>query len=278
MEIISRIDVLRERLQSETHIGFVPTMGNLHDGHLHLMKLAREQANCVVASIFVNPLQFGANEDLANYPRTLAEDCHRLQAEGVDIVFTPSVSEMYPMPQEMSIQPPKLAETLCGISRPGHFSGVATVLLKLFNIVQPQLAIFGKKDFQQLRVIESLVEQFNLPIKILAGETMREADGLAMSSRNGYLNPMQRQEAQRLYKVLQLVVQSAKNNQHGYEAIEQQTTQYLTTLGWIVDYIAIRSRNTLLTPEPHETELVALAAAKQGKTRLIDNIEFSIAK
>lgn len=278
MEIISRIDVLRERLQSETHIGFVPTMGNLHDGHLHLMKLAREQASCVVASIFVNPLQFGANEDLANYPRTLAEDCHQLQAEGVDIVFTPSVSEMYPAPQEMSIQPPKLAETLCGMSRPGHFSGVATVVLKLFNIVQPQLAIFGKKDFQQLRVIESLVEQFNLPIKILAGETMREADGLAMSSRNGYLNPMQRQEAQRLYKALQLVVQSAKNNQHGYEAIEQQTTQYLTTLGWIVDYIAIRSRNTLLTPEPHETELVALAAAKQGQTRLIDNIEFSIAK
>lgn len=278
MEIISRIDVLRERLQSETNIGFVPTMGNLHDGHLHLMKLAHEQASCVVASIFVNPLQFGANEDLANYPRTLAEDCHRLQAEGVDIVFTPSVSEMYPVTQEMCIQPPKLAETLCGMSRPGHFSGVATVVLKLFNIVQPQVAIFGKKDFQQLRVIESLVEQFNLPIKILAGETMRETDGLAMSSRNGYLNPMQRQEAQRLYKALQLVVQSVKNSQHGYETIEQQTTQYLTSLGWIVDYIAIRSRNTLLTPEPHETELVALAAAKQGQTRLIDNIEFSIAK
>ena len=276
MEIIRSIAGLRERLAQEASIAFVPTMGNLHDGHLHLVKIAREHASCVVVSIFVNPLQFGANEDLASYPRTPEQDCARLETAGADIVFMPSVEEMYPVPQQIVVEPPPVAEQLCGASRPGHFRGVTTVVLKLFNMVRPHVAVFGKKDFQQLFILREMVGQLNLPIRVVGGETVRESDGLAMSSRNGYLKPAERLEAPRLHRALLQVVQAAKGGRRDFNAIEAQTAQYLTQLGWIVDYISVRSANTLLAPEPDELALVVLGAARLGKTRLIDNIEFAL--
>jgi pantoate--beta-alanine ligase len=276
MDIIHSVAELRQRLANVPAIAFVPTMGNLHAGHVHLVELAKQHAAFVVVSIFVNPLQFGANEDLDSYPRTLEADCEKLQAAGADVLFAPPVNEMYPEAQTFHIAPPVVATDLCGASRPGHFSGVATVVLKLFNMVRPQIAIFGKKDFQQLHIIQGLVRQFNLPIEIVAGDTMREADGLAMSSRNSYLSSAQRMEASRLYKALQLVVDAAKKGEHDFGTIETQTTQYLTQLGWIVDYVSIRSARTLLHPAPDEKALVVLAAAKLGRTRLIDNIVFEI--
>ncbi|HZV98964.1 MAG TPA: pantoate--beta-alanine ligase [Methylophilaceae bacterium] len=279
MEIIASIAELRLRLKAEDSIAFVPTMGNLHEGHIQLVELARQHGQCVVVSIFVNPLQFGANEDLANYPRTLAADCEKLRLAGTDVVFTPTAAEMYPVAQTVTVEPPPIANELCGAVRPGHFGGVATVVLKLFNIVfshaQTQVAVFGKKDFQQLFIIRQLVEQLNLPITIIAGETRREEDGLAMSSRNGYLKPAQRLEAQRLYRALQQVVQAVQGGRRDFAAIEAQTVQYLTQLGWIVDYISVRSASTLLPPIADEHNLVVLGAARQGQTRLIDNIEFS---
>lgn len=276
MEVIGTIEALRQRLARERAIAFVPTMGNLHAGHLQLVEIARQRASCVVVSIFVNPLQFGANEDLASYPRTLEQDCANLEAAGADIVFTPSVSEMYPVAQHVLVEPSPVANALCGAARPGHFRGVTTVVLKLFNMVQPQVAIFGKKDFQQLFILRDMVQQLNLPIAILAGETVRETDGLAMSSRNSYLKPAERMEAPRLYRALLQVVQAAKGGRRDFDAIEAQTAQYLTQLGWIVDYISVRSATTLLTPAPDEQSLVVLGAARLGKTRLIDNIEFAL--
>ncbi len=276
MDIIANIDDLKKRLAHAGRIGFVPTMGNLHAGHISLVKMARERGDCVVASIFVNPLQFGANEDFANYPRTLREDCDQLSAAGCDLVFTPSDQTLYPQPQEIFVEPPPIANELCGASRPGHFRGVTTVVLKLFNLVQPQVAIFGSKDFQQLFIIRRMVKQLAIPVEIVAGDTLRESDGLAMSSRNGYLTPEQRMEAPRLYKTLQQVVQAAQKGTPDIATIETQAAQYLTQLGWQVDYISIRSALTLLAPQPGEKQLVALGAAKLGKTRLIDNIEFGI--
>ncbi|MCB5185098.1 pantoate--beta-alanine ligase [Methylobacillus gramineus] len=276
MEIIAKIDVLRECLAQEAAIAFVPTMGNLHAGHIHLVEQARKHGQCVVVSIFVNPLQFGANEDLTSYPRTLKEDCEQLIAAGADVVFTPTEQTLYPVAQTMLIEPPPIANELCGANRPGHFRGVATVVMKLFNIVQPHSAIFGSKDFQQLFIIRELVRQFNLPINIIAGDTQREDSGLALSSRNGYLTPAQKLEAQRLYRTLQMVVDNVKKGNRDYALIETQSSQYLTQLGWIVDYISIRSATTLAPASAEDTALVVLGAAKQGKTRLIDNIEFSL--
>ena len=275
MQVIADIAALRTRLAPENSVALVPTMGNLHAGHLRLVEIARQHAACVVVSIFVNPLQFGANEDLASYPRTLAEDCEKLQAAGADVVFTPTDAEMYPVPQQILIEPPPVANELCGAARPGHFRGVCTVVAKLFNIVQPQTAVFGSKDYQQLFLLREMVRQLNLPIQMMAGETVREEDGLAMSSRNAYLKPAQRMEAPRLYRTLKLAVQSAREG-HNFGAIEAQSAQYLTQLGWIVDYIAIRSAATLLPPQSDERTLVVLAAARLGKTRLIDNIEFAL--
>lgn len=286
-QLITTIEDLRRATQAKTKIAFVPTMGNLHAGHIDLVKAARNELGthpeyCVVVSIFVNPLQFGPSEDFASYPRTLEADL--VQLEGLaDIVFAPDVVELYPeanlakgeLGQTMTITPPPLANTLCGLSRPGHFSGVATVVMKLFQIVQPTSAYFGKKDFQQLRVIQELVKQFHLPIEIYPVDTRREADGLAMSSRNGYLNKMERAEAVRLHKVL-IMAKEAILRHESLEAIEQQCSQYLTQLGWIVDYVAIRSTHTLLPPSNNEKEFVILAAAKLGKTRLIDNITLQI--
>ncbi len=289
MQIIQTAQSLRTRLSEENAIAFVPTMGNLHDGHLQLVAQAKKENACVVVSIFVNPLQFGANEDFGNYPRTLEADLVKLKAAGADVVFTPNEIEIYPnfdasnnaSNQTMMVSTPSIANELCGAARPGHFNGMATVVLKLFNLVffngaSRKIAIFGKKDFQQLLIIRELISQFNLPIEIIAAETMREADGLAMSSRNGYLNPMQRLEAPRLYKALNLVVDAVKQGNSNFSAIETQTTQFLTQLGWIVDYISIRSSKTLMPATLTDKQLIVLGAAKQGKTRLIDNIEFNL--
>jgi pantoate--beta-alanine ligase len=276
MHVVSTVAELRQRLDKQKSVAFVPTMGNLHAGHLHLVELAKQYAKTVVVSIFVNPLQFGANEDLANYPRTLEEDCDKLKLAGADIVFTPTEEEMYPTEQTILVDPPAIANELCGATRPGHFRGVATVVLKLFNMVRPDVAVFGKKDFQQLFIIRELVKQLNLPIEIVAGETMREPDGLAMSSRNGYLLPGQRVEAQRLHRALQQVAEAIGNGNRDFAALESQTSQYLTQLGWVVDYIAVRSALTLLPATPEDRHLVALGAARQGRTRLIDNIELDL--
>lgn len=287
MDIIHTITDLRQSLKRHQRIAFVPTMGNLHAGHCHLAKIAKQHAECVVVSIFVNPLQFGKNEDLAKYPRTFDEDCAKLKEIGVDYIFAPSVAEMYPnfdgegLHQTMTITPPPIADELCGASRPGHFSGVATVVMKLFNIVQPNVAIFGKKDFQQLFVIRELVRQFNLPIEILGGETIREASGLAMSSRNGYLSAADKLEAPRLNKVLQLIIDAMRKeggriSVEKMSEFEQTSTDYLTQLGWQVDYISIRDANTLEIASTDDKAFVVLAAAKLGNTRLIDNMEFHI--
>lgn len=287
MDIIHTITDLRQSLKRHQRIAFVPTMGNLHAGHCHLAKIAKQHAECVVVSIFVNPLQFGKNEDLVKYPRTFDEDCAKLKEIGVDYIFAPSVAEMYPnfdgegLHQTMTITPPPIADELCGASRPGHFSGVATVVMKLFNIVQPNVAIFGKKDFQQLFVIRELVRQFNLPIEILGGETIREASGLAMSSRNGYLSAADKLEAPRLNKVLQLIIDGMRKeggriSVEKMREFEQTSTDYLTQLGWQVDYISIRDANTLEIASTDDKAFVVLAAAKLGNTRLIDNMEFHI--
>jgi pantoate--beta-alanine ligase len=276
MDIIATIPELRNRLKRAGRIAFVPTMGNLHAGHIALVETARRQADCVVASIFVNPLQFGANEDLASYPRTLQADCEKLAGAGCDVVFTPSESVLYPEPQTLFVEPPPIAAELCGSHRPGHFRGVCTVVAKLFNIVQPDVAIFGKKDYQQLFILRAMARQLDMPVEMLAGETIREQDGLAMSSRNGYLKPAERLEAPRLYRALQQVTQSVQGGRHDLPAIETQTGQYLTQLGWIVDYVAVRSADTLMPPQDGEKRLVALGAARLGKTRLIDNIEFAL--
>ncbi|MDX1915224.1 MAG: pantoate--beta-alanine ligase [Methylophilus sp.] len=280
MQIVNTCSELRRLLKAEISVAFVPTMGNLHAGHLHLVALAKQQASCVVVSIFVNPLQFGPNEDLANYPRTLAADCEKLAEVNADIVFVPTVSELYidfdgvNLNQTMTIQPPPIASELCGASRPGHFMGVATVVMKLFNIVQPDVAVFGKKDYQQLHIIRELVKQFNLPIYIVAGETIREANGLALSSRNGYLEINEKVQATQLIRVLNEVVSQVTQGSQDFVAIEAQAMQQLTSLGWEVDYIAIRSVVTLLKATVEENDLIVLGAAWLGKTRLIDNIEF----
>ncbi len=274
MDVVTTVAELRARLAGEPRIAFVPTMGNLHDGHLALVKQAQQHAACVVVSIFVNPLQFGANEDLASYPRTLQADCDKLAAIGTSVLFAPSEAELYPQPQTVFVEPPPIANELCGAARPGHFRGVATVVLKLLNLVQPQVAVFGSKDFQQLFIIRQMVQQLALAVEIQAGETVRETDGLAMSSRNGYLSPAERLEAPRLHKTLQQVVLAVKSGKHAFSAIQAQTAQYLTQLGWVVDYIEIRSADTLLAPTAQEHRLVVLGAARLGRTRLIDNISF----
>jgi len=274
MQIISAIAELRQRLRDETSIAFVPTMGNLHQGHLDLVRIARKHGKYVVVSIFVNPLQFGANEDLDKYPRTLHEDCDKLEQCGVDLVFTPTEDELYPVVQQVAVQP-SLANELCGAFRPGHFSGVATVVLKLFNIVQPHVAVFGKKDYQQLHVIRQLVKQLNLQVDIIGGETVRAADGLALSSRNQYLSAIERTEAAFLYRTLQIMQKSILSGATDYPALEQQAVQNLIVRGWQVDYVAVRNCTTLL-PAHSKKELLILLAARLGKTRLIDNLEVYI--
>ena len=279
MQIIETVAALRSALKHQSHIALVPTMGNLHAGHLHLVALAKQQASCVVVSIFVNPLQFGANEDLANYPRSLEADCEKLDAAGVDIVFAPSVIEMYPqfdgqhLNQTMTVTAPAIANELCGASRPGHFSGVATVVAKLFNIVMPQLAVFGKKDFQQLHIIRALVQQFNLPITIVAGDTIREHNGLAMSSRNSFLSADQKNTAAQLQQELNAIKLQIQHGSTDFNALILATTERLQASGWLVDYISVRSALSLGPATTQDQSLVILAAAKLGNTRLIDNVD-----
>jgi pantoate--beta-alanine ligase len=276
MQVIPSIADLRTRLAKEHAIAFVPTMGNLHEGHLSLMRLAREHGDCVVASIFVNPLQFAPNEDFDKYPRTLDADCAALQGLA-DVVFAPSVSEMYPEQQAVFVEPPAIANELDGASRPGHFRGMATVVLKLLNIVQPQVALFGKKDYQQLHIIRSTVAQLNLPVRIVGGETVRAADGLALSSRNQYLSAAERIEAAFLYQTLQKMRLALLQGERDMERLQQQAVEGLVARGWEVDYVAVRNQSDLLTANPAQRELVILAAARLGKTRLLDNIEVSLA-
>ena len=274
MQIISTVAELRQRLRGEPSISFVPTMGNLHEGHLDLARIARQHGKCVVVSIFVNPLQFGANEDFGKYPRTLQADCDKLEGLA-DVVFAPTERELYPQPQQVTVEPP-LANELCGAFRPGHFCGVATVVLKLLNIVQPQAAIFGKKDYQQLYVIRQVAAQLNLPVEIIGGETVRAPDGLALSSRNQYLNAAERTEAAFLYQTLTSVRKAVLDGEVDYAKLERQTAEVLTTRGWQVDYVAVRAQATLLRPQSGERDLVILAAARLGNTRLIDNLEVCI--
>lgn len=273
--LIHSVSELRARLANEDSVAFVPTMGNLHEGHLDLVRIARQHGRCVVVSIFVNPLQFGVGEDFDRYPRTLEADCKQLEGLA-DVVFAPSVEEMYPVPQTMTVEPPPIATKLCGASRPGHFRGVATVVLKLFNLVQPQVAVFGKKDYQQLHVIRQLVAQFNLPIEIVGGETVRAQDGLALSSRNQYLNEEERKEAPFLRQTLLQVERAAQHGEVDFLQLERTATAELNARGWEVDYVSLRAQSTLSEPVAGERELVVLAAAKLGRTRLLDNLEFSL--
>ena len=282
MQVINTIDELRRALKNQSNIAFVPTMGNLHAGHIQLVEVAKQHAECVVISIFVNPLQFGPTEDLASYPRTLEADCEKLKAAGASIVFAPNVEEMYAdfdgknLNQTMTITLPPIANELCGASRPGHFAGVATVVMKLFNMVQPSIAVFGQKDFQQLFIIKQMVKQFNLPINIIGVDTVREPSGLAMSSRNGYLTNEQRTSASQLNSTLQSIVQSIKSGNKDYPLLEQHAKSTLNSQGWLADYISIRSSLTLLPASSTDTDLVVLSAAKLGNTRLIDNLTFNI--
>jgi pantoate--beta-alanine ligase len=265
MQILRDIASLR-RAVSAGSVAFVPTMGNLHEGHLSLVKLGRTHAAKVAVSIFVNRLQFLPGEDFERYPRTFERDCALLESEGVDFLFAPDETVLYPQTQLMRVQAGPLGDDLEGRFRPGFFDGVATVVLKLLNCVQPRVAVFGKKDYQQLMVVRALVRQLNLPVTIEAGETVREADGLAMSSRNGYLSAAERAEAPRLYRLLRKV---ASGMASGPEALKE-----LAGTGWKPDYLEVRRRVDLADPKPGDEERVVLAAARLGQTRLIDNVEF----
>ncbi len=279
MKVVHTIEELRDQLRGQLRVSFVPTMGNLHEGHLALMKLARQHGDPVVASIFVNRLQFGPNEDFDRYPRTLRDDIAKLERDrNVYVLFAPNESELYPEPQNYRVQPPQeLGDILEGECRPGFFGGVSTVVLKLFSCVQPRVAVFGKKDYQQLMVIRNMCRQFQLPVEILAHETVRAEDGLALSSRNVYLQPTERTEAPQLYAQLRIVQAKVRAGAADAALLEQEATNYLQSRGWLVDYIAIRRRRDLHKPSHAEMlagePLVAVAAAKLGATRLIDNLE-----
>lgn len=252
----------------------VPTMGNLHEGHIALMRQARGHGDAVVATIFVNRLQFRPGEDFDKYPRTFQADCEKLAAAGVDHLFAPTEAEMYPRPQGFHVVPPaELDGTLDGEFRPGHFKGVATVVMKLFQIAQPQVALFGKKDYQQLMVIRNMVADLDLPIEIVGGETVRAADGLALSSRNGYLSAAERAEAPRLNRLLREIVAALRAGERDYTGLEAKAVAGLRSAGWQPDYVAIRAQSNLQPPADATAPLVVLAAARLGSTRLIDNLE-----
>lgn len=278
MKIISTIDELRDQLRGQLRTAFVPTMGNLHEGHLSLMRLARRHGDPVVASIFVNRLQFGPNEDFDKYPRTFEADVAKLEKEGVYVLFAPTEKDLYPEPQEYRVQPPDdLGNILEGEFRPGFFNGVCTVVTKLFSCVQPRVAVFGKKDYQQLMIVRNMARQFALPTEIIGAETFRAEDGLALSSRNGYLSTAERAEAPFLYQTLQYVAEQTRAGHPDLVALERDAMERLTARGWKPDYVSIRKRMNLQAPSREEYEagapLVVLTAAKLGATRLIDNLE-----
>ena len=231
MDLIQSAEALRARLDRADRVAFVPTMGNLHEGHLSLMRIARRHADCVVASIFVNRLQFGPNEDFDRYPRTFESDQRKLEGEGVDVLFAPHEHDMYPTPQVYRVQPPPVGDELDGAFRPGFFNGVCTVVLKLLNLVQPDYAVFGKKDRQQLKLVRGMIQQFNLPIQIVPGETVRAADGLALSSRNNYLSPVERTEAPRLYRTLREVADGIASGRTDYANLEAAGPSSRATAG-----------------------------------------------
>ncbi|HZW12382.1 MAG TPA: pantoate--beta-alanine ligase [Noviherbaspirillum sp.] len=278
MKIISSIDELRDQLRGQLRTAFVPTMGNLHEGHLSLMRLARKHGDPVVASIFVNRLQFGPNEDFDKYPRTFQADVEKLEKEGVYVLFAPTEKDMYPEPQEYRVRPPDdLGNILEGEFRPGFFTGVTTVVLKLFSCVQPRVAVFGKKDYQQLMIVRNMAKQFALPTEIIAAETYRADDGLALSSRNGYLSTTERAEAPQLYKLLNEVAEEVRSGHLDMFELERHAMAKLAGRGWKPDYISVRKRADLQPPSAGDlaqgAPLVVLAAAKLGTTRLIDNLE-----
>ncbi|MBD8563676.1 pantoate--beta-alanine ligase [Oxalobacteraceae sp. CFBP 8763] len=278
MKIISSIDELRDQLSGQLRTAFVPTMGNLHEGHLSLMRLARRHGDPVVASIFVNRLQFGPNEDFDKYPRTFHEDVAKLEKEGVYVLFAPTEKDLYPEPQEYRVRPPDgLGSTLEGEFRPGFFEGVCTVVTKLFSCVQPRVAVFGKKDYQQLMIVRNMARQFAMPTQIIGAETYRAEDGLALSSRNGYLTATERAEAPTLYQNLNAVADSVRGGERDIAQVEARAMAALAERGWKPDYISVRKRGDLQAPDAADltngAPLVVLAAAKLGNTRLIDNLE-----
>ncbi|WP_088280573.1 pantoate--beta-alanine ligase [Ideonella sp. A 288] len=273
MQVIRTIPELRQALAGQSRTAFVPTMGNLHEGHLALVRQAHERGGPVVASIFVNRLQFAPNEDFDTYPRTFERDCALLQGVGCDIVFAPDESVLYPEPQDVKVHPPAaLADVLEGAFRPGFFVGVCTVVLKLFHCVQPAVAVFGKKDYQQLMVVRHMVRQLALPVEVVGSETWRADDGLALSSRNGYLSPAERAEAPALARALRAIESAVAAGAQDWRGLEQQAMDGLSARGWQPDYVAVRRQADLGAPQAG-VPLVVLAAARLGRTRLIDNLE-----
>ncbi|RUO24280.1 pantoate--beta-alanine ligase [Aliidiomarina minuta] len=278
MQQISNLDELRkvrqEWRQQGLSVALVPTMGNLHSGHLKLVKKARELADRVIVSIYVNPMQFAANEDLDNYPRTLVEDMRALQELGVEVVLTPNNQDIYPrgLKQQTLVEVPGISDILCGASRKGHFRGVATIVCKLFNMVQPEHAVFGEKDFQQLQVIRLMVQDLSIPLIVHGVATEREANGLAKSSRNGYLTEQQKQTAAVIYQQLQRTAQQIRQGKNNLHQLEADASKVIQSAGLNVEYFSIRRREDLQPAENIQTELVILAAAKLGNTRLIDNL------
>lgn len=282
MRTVQKIDEMHAQIKtwrnSGKQIAFIPTMGNLHEGHLSLIKQAHQRADHVVVSIFVNPMQFGQDEDLDNYPRTLQDDSRKLFEIGVDLLFTPTVSDLYPQEVEAStrVEVPGYSDILCGAHRPNHFIGVTTIVTKLFNIVQPDIALFGKKDYQQLLIIRRATEDLCIPVTILGVPTVREDDGLAMSSRNGYLSADERQSAPTLYKTLKQIRQDIQTKKHNYTTLERHALSILKKANFTPDYFSIRRADNLAPAQPKDNNLIILAAARLGKTRLIDNINVTI--
>ena len=277
MQIIHTVKELREWRKTAGRVAFVPTMGNLHEGHLALVREAKKRADNVVVSIFVNRLQFGQGEDFDKYPRTLGQDAAKLEGEGVAVVFAPDEKELYPnVEQRYNVEPPNLQNELCGRFRPGHFRGVATVVTKLFNIVQPDAACFGKKDYQQLAIIKGFAEDLNFNVEIVPVDTGRASDGLALSSRNQYLNENERAEAPRLFRELNKIAEALHGGNLAYAELEQTAVRNLTAAGWTVDYVEIRHAKSLAVAHAGDKDLVVLAAARLGGTRLIDNVEVSL--
>ncbi|WP_308024506.1 pantoate--beta-alanine ligase [Neisseria oralis] len=277
MQIIHTVKELREWRKTAGRVAFVPTMGNLHEGHLALVREAKKRADNVVVSIFVNRLQFGQGEDFDKYPRTLGQDAAKLEGEGVAVVFAPDEKELYPnVEQRYNVEPPNLQNELCGRFRPGHFRGVATVVTKLFNIVQPDAACFGKKDYQQLAIIKGFAEDLNFNVEIVPVDTGRASDGLALSSRNQYLDENERAEAPRLFRELNKIAEALRGGNLAYAELEQTAVRNLTEAGWTVDYVEIRHAESLAVAHAGDKDLVVLAAARLGGTRLIDNVEVSL--
>ena len=278
MQIIHTVAELRQWRKHAGTVAFVPTMGNLHQGHLALVREARQHADAVVVSIFVNRLQFGQGEDFDRYPRTLQEDADKLKGEGVAVVFAPDERELYPhVSQDYNVEPPHLQNELCGRFRPSHFRGVATVVTKLFNIVAPDVACFGKKDYQQLAVIRGLVADLNFNIDIVPVDTGRAEDGLALSSRNAYLTPAERAQAPQMYAMLSQMAAQIRGGRQDYANLEAVAVANMQQQGWQVDYIEVRHADTLAVAHAGDKQVVIVAAARLGKTRLIDNIEVSLA-